>query len=845
VTPAVRARLASSAEVALAFLAGAATFALVGVAVAAIESDVPVLAFAVVLLAVVLAVARSPGVAYAVPIAMASVLAYDWYYLPPTHAHEFPDSANLGGLLVYLALAVLIGQIASRAGHRAAVADAARGQLTEEQASLRRMATLVARGGTPPEVFAAVAREIGQVLGVDVTHIGRYEADNTVTGVASWSAEGDHMPAGTRASLEGESVSALVLRTGRPARVDSYDDASGSIAAALRDLAVRSSVGAPVVVDGRLWGLAIASSKEEDSLPSDTESRIGAFTELIATAISNAEARVELSRLVEEQAALRRVATLVARAPASEQLFSTVAREVASVLDVPGVIVTRYDADGTALTLGEAFRADLAGAERFLGVGIRMPPDPGSLAAQVHDTHGPARIDDFSTLRGTVGDFAAAARLGSGCAGPIMVNGALWGKMCVFSQVGTVLPAGTENRLHDFVELVATAIANYETRADLAASEARARDLAEEQAALRRVATLVAEGAAPTSVFDAVAAEMERLLDADQVALNRYEPGAEILVLAHRGLDVARTPVGSRVSHEGECVTATVRRTGRPARMEHYEGAPGALAELARATGLRASVGAPIVVDGRLWGIVTASWKGEETPPADTEERMAKFAELLDTAIANADSRDQLTASRARLLSEADEARRRVVRDLHDGAQQRLVQAILTLKLAQRALREDDGDAESLVGEALEHTEEGNAELRELAHGILPSALTHGGLRAGVDVVVMRLDLPVHVDLPPERFPAEIEASAYFIVAEALTNVVKHSDAGRAAVRASVEDGMLHIEVRDDGIGGADPEGHGLLGIGDRVTALGGRITIVSPPGEGTSLGVDLPLATP
>jgi signal transduction histidine kinase len=845
VTPAVRARLASSAEVALAFLAGAATFALVGVAVAAIESDVPVLALAVVLLGVVLAVARSPGVAYAVPVAMASVLAYDWYYLPPTHAHEFPDSANLGGLLVYLALAVLIGQIASRAGRRAAVADAARGRLTEEQASLRRVATLVARGGTPPEVFAAVAREIGQVLSVDVTHIGRYEADNTVTGVASWSAEGDHMPAGTRASLEGESVSALVLRTGRPARVDSYDDASGSIAAALRDLGVRSSVGAPVVVDGRLWGLAIASSKEEEPLPSDTESRIGAFTELIATAISNAEARLELSRLVEEQAALRRVATLVARAPASEQLFSTVAREVASVLDVPGVIVTRYDADGTALTLGEAFRADLAGAERFLGVGIRMPPDPGSLAAQVHDTHGPARIDDFSTLRGTVGDFAAAARLGSGCAGPIMVNGALWGKMCVFSQVGTVLPAGTENRLHDFVELVATAIANYETRADLAASEARARDLAEEQAALRRVATLVAEGAAPTSVFDAVAAEMERLLDADQVALNRYESGAEILVLAHRGLDVVRTPVGSRVSHEGECVTATVRRTGRPARMEHHEGAPGALAELARATGLRASVGAPIVVDGRLWGIVTASWKGKESPPADTEERMAKFAELLDTAIANADSRDQLTASRARLLSEADEARRRVVRDLHDGAQQRLVQAILTLKLAQRALREDDGDAESLVGEALEHTEEGNAELRELSHGILPSALTHGGLRAGVDVVVTRLDLPVHVDLPPERFPAEIEASAYFIVAEALTNVVKHSDAGRAAVRASVEDGMLHIEVRDDGIGGADPEGHGLLGIGDRVTALGGRITIVSPPGEGTSLGVDLPLVSP
>jgi signal transduction histidine kinase len=296
------------------------------------------------------------------------------------------------------------------------------------------------------------------------------------------------------------------------------------------------------------------------------------------------------------------------------------------------------------------------------------------------------------------------------------------------------------------------------------------------------------------------------------------------------------------VSLEGESVTATVRRTGRPARMEDYEGMPGALAALARATGERSSVGAPIVVNGRLWGIVTASWRGEQPPPAGTEGRMARFAELLDTAIANADSRDQLTASRTRLLTEADEARRRVVRDLHDGGQQRLVHAIVTLKLAQRALEQNDGEAASLVGEALEHAQQGNAELRELTHGILPSALTRGGLRGGIDALVARLDLPVRVDVPAERFPAEIEASAYFIVTEALTNVVKHSHAERAEVMASVQDGVLHFEVRDDGVGAADPDGHGLLGMSDRVTALGGRLKIDSPPGGGTLVAATLPL---
>ena len=222
---------------------------------------------------------------------------------------------------------------------------------------------------------------------------------------------------------------------------------------------------------------------------------------------------------------------------------------------------------------------------------------------------------------------------------------------------------------------------------------------------------------------------------------------------------------------------------------------------------------------------------------------MAQFAELLDTAIANADSRDQLTASRARLLTEADEARRRVVRDLHDGAQQRQVHTIITLKLAQRAFRDKDADAEALVAEALEHAEQGHAELRELAHGILPSALTHGGLQAGVGTLVARLDLPVDVDVAAERLPAAIEASAYFIVAEALTNVVKHAHAKHATITARVEDGTLRVQVRDDGIGGARTDGTGLLGLADRLAVLDGRLRIESPAGGGTLVAADIPLA--
>ena len=200
---------------------------------------------------------------------------------------------------------------------------------------------------------------------------------------------------------------------------------------------------------------------------------------------------------------------------------------------------------------------------------------------------------------------------------------------------------------------------------------------------------------------------------------------------------------------------------------------------------------------------------------------------------------------RARLVTEADAARRRVVRDLHDGAQQRLVHTVILLELAQQALGEDGGTAGPLVADALTQAHRANEELRELAHGILPADLTGAGLRGGVDALVERLDLEVAVELPSERFPAEIEASAYFVVAEALTNIVKHAHARSAAVTARIHDDMLHIEIRDDGIGGADPDGHGLVGMNDRVTALGGQLSVDSSEGGGTRVAATLPIASP
>ena len=378
----------------------------------------------------------------------------------------------------------------------------------------------------------------------------------------------------------------------------------------------------------------------------------------------------------------------------------------------------------------------------------------------------------------------------------------------------------------------------------LEASRDELRHLAEEQAALRRVATLVARTGRPSEVFATVTREVGLLSGADFARMERYESDGTVSGVAGWSRDGEKQlAVGTRFALEGVSIAALVREQGGPVRVDSFDRTSGPIAEEAQALGIRSSVGCPIVVQGGVWGVIAASSKAETRFPAGTESQIAEFTELVATAIANAESRAELAASRARVVTTADETRRRLERDLHDGAQQRLVHAVITLKLARRALGEGDRPAVELVDESLEHAERAMEQLRDLAHGILPAALNRGGLRAGIETLVSRARLPLSVEVTPERLPPALEATAYFIVAEALTNVVKHAQAQRAEVTASLDDGALRVEVRDDGVGGARLEGSsGLLGLEDRAAALDGELRVESPPGGGTVITATLPV---
>jgi PAS domain S-box-containing protein len=703
-------------------------------------------------------------------------------------------------------------------------------RLADEQAALRRVATLVARGVRPPDLFAAVAREVGLLVGGDAAHVGRYE-EGAANLVASWSPTGDHVPLGTLVPIDGENVASLVLRTGQPARMNSYEHASGPIATMAEALGIRSSVGAPIVVDGRRWGMTIVSSKDDHPFPADTERRVAAFTELVATAISNTEARKEAGRLAEEQAALRRVATLVAEGVPPGELFAAVTAEVGRLLRADLAAMIHYETDGTVTPV-----ATWAAAGEYPEVPDRWPTEHGDPATIVAETRRPARIDNWDDVPGPIAAWIRdLGGITSSVGGPILVAGDLWGALAVHSKQAEPLPANTELRLENFTELVATAISNAQARAEVAR-------LADEQAALRRVATLVARGSPPQEVFAAVAEELGRLLPVEDTAMLRYEDDGTATLVATGGDRTHTLDVGTRLPLDGENATALVHRTGRPARIDDYGKATGAIGERVRDLGTASVVGFPIVVDGGLWGVMVAAQGAGEPLPAGTESRVGKFTELLATAVSNVQARSDLAASRARVVAAADEERRRVVRDLHDGAQQRLIHTIVTLRLAHEALQPGQEPASELVSDALEQAQHATAELRELAQGILPTILTRGGLRAAVEALATRTQVPVEVTVSVDRLPAPVEATAYFVVAEALTNVAKHSRATCATVTARVEDGTLRVEVRDDGVGGARPDGSGIVGLADRLAALDGRLRVESPADGGTLVAADIPI---
>ena len=371
------------------------------------------------------------------------------------------------------------------------------------------------------------------------------------------------------------------------------------------------------------------------------------------------------------------------------------------------------------------------------------------------------------------------------------------------------------------------------------------RDLATEQAALRRVATLVAGNPDPSEVFTAVCGEVGAVLGVNSTNLTRFERDGTQSVLAGWSVDGAPVfPVGRGVPLEGPAAVAKVSRSGRPERVDDYAELAGELPERIRAVGIASAVAAPITVAGRLWGAVVASSGRPYSLPADTERRVASFAELVSDALANADAREQLAASRARLVAAADSERRRLERNLHDGAQQRLVALAIALREVEAELDRDLESARRVLAVAREELALALGDLRELARGIHPAVLSDRGLGPALDTLAARTPLPVEVVAVPEaRLPEAVEAAAYFLVAEALTNVVKHAHATCAMVEIARADGRARIRVRDDGVGGAAvEEGSGLRGLADRLEALGGTLQVDSREGIGTALFGEIPL---
>ena len=390
------------------------------------------------------------------------------------------------------------------------------------------------------------------------------------------------------------------------------------------------------------------------------------------------------------------------------------------------------------------------------------------------------------------------------------------------------------------------AVAADERRREVEASHDELSVLAGHQAALRRVATLVARGVTPSELFSAVAEELARCLGPyHHAVLFRYEPDNTGVLLAagHGDPELKVIPVGERFSLEGESVAAEVFRTRRAARMVSYENASGSVAARFRDLGLRTAVGAPIVVDGRLWGAAIIGSTEPAPLPAETEARVGDFTDLVATAIANAQTHAELTASRVRIVAAADDARRRIERDLHDGAQQRLVSLGLELRAAEARVPTQLNPLKEQISHLVTTVAEISTELQELSRGIHPAILSKGGLSPALKTLARRSAIPVELVLTLDRrLPDSSEVAAYYVVAEALTNAAKHARATAVKVCVDTEGPNLHLSVRDDGIGGADAaKGSGLVGLIDRVQALGGILVISSHPGNGTSLDVNIP----
>ncbi len=557
----------------------------------------------------------------------------------------------------------------------------------------------------------------------------------------------------------------------------------------------------------------------------------------------DAQDRARLRALADERAALRRVAALVGSGAGPADVFSAVAGELGrligaeatfvSSVDYPSVDYPSVDEPGVAPG-AEGYitvRGSYGRVSGEIEVGFRAKLDPGMVSTLAIQTGRPARISGERLAKGPFGAITGNLGMRAAVAVPIMVEGRYWGAT-VAATSQEDFPPGTESRMADFMEPAALAIAS-------AHAAHKLRELADTEASLHRLAMLIARGEPPQTVFEAVTGETLRHFGGGTARMIRFELDGTTTLLANEGTTGPHVRVGeSWEGYPDTGLTASVQRTGLAARVDDYRDIPGGEPYLRE--GLRSAVAMPVHVHGRLWGMIAVG-SGHGPLPPDTEQRMTEFTDLVATAVATAQSRAELMASRVRLVAASDETRRRIERDLHDGAQQRLVAIALRLRMAAAApvgegLR---GDITGVSGELMSVIDD----LREISQGIHPAILSKAGLRPALRALARRSAVPVEIDVRVDgRLPEPVEVAAYYVVSETLTNAAKHARASVVEVGAEASDDVLHVRVRDDGVGGAVPtHGSGLTGLQDRIEALGGTFSVDSPVGCGTTVHCELP----
>jgi PAS domain S-box-containing protein len=544
---------------------------------------------------------------------------------------------------------------------------------------------------------------------------------------------------------------------------------------------------------------------------------------------------VTVGRAAQEHGALRRVADLVAHGTPPAEVFEAVTTELRVLLSVAACTLARYEPDGLVTVLSDS--VDI-GAGLPAGTMLRFAV--GTTGAAIRDNASAVANSDMTKLPSPLRERAERLGVTEAVKVPVLVDGQVWGYLSASWR--DAAPPDIKARMARFTALITMAIGDAEGRAALHASRELLAAYAEEQAALRRVATVVASGAATAEVFDTVTVELHRLQDIEGAVLQRFEDGGTATVVAISdplGLIAAGNTVGSTVSTENGNLVSLVRHRGRAELMGSFDDEAHLVLPDLGGAGFVGALGVPVTVSGRLWGMAAVVWR--RPVPHDLESRLTEFTGLLSIAIANADSRERLDASRLRVVTAADQARQRIERDLHDGVQQRLVALALDLgELSEQ--RVSRGDLRR-IGKGLQVVMD---ELRDISAGIHPPVLRRHGLERALHGLARRARIAIHLDLRlPGRLPETAEIAGYYVISELLTNAAKYAEVDSVHVQAEARADELFIRVRDAGVGGADSgKGTGLTGLRDRVEALGGAVEVDSPPGRGTTVQVWIPLGS-